>query len=123
MDEGTLVTPGSDGANETGNEHPAVTFKGNTYDLAALGALASALLLAFMCGTCNMGFYCMPLLPVVLGLVGLFSARQAVNYERTRLWSWIGIGVGGVILVLLVVALVAYFGLLFWMAWTGQQMR
>lgn len=123
MDEGALVTSGSDWADETGNERLAATFMGNTYDLAALGALASAVLLACMCGTCNLGFYCLPLLPLALGLVGVFSARQAVNYERTRLWSWIGIGVGGVVLVLLVVALVAYFGLIFWVSWTGQQMR
>jgi hypothetical protein len=34
-----------------------VTFMGNTYDLTALGALFSALLLVFICFSCNMGIY------------------------------------------------------------------
>ncbi|MCJ7626011.1 MAG: hypothetical protein MUO76_21170, partial [Anaerolineaceae bacterium] len=36
---------------------PEVTFRGNTYDLTSLGALAGALLLVFLCLTCNMGTY------------------------------------------------------------------
>jgi len=75
-----------------------VTFMGNTYDLAALGALASGALVLFSCVTCNLSFYCLPFIPLLLGLVGIVSAREAVNEERTKLWSWLGIGAGVIVL-------------------------
>ncbi len=87
---------------------PEATFKGNTYDLAALGALTSGVVVLFSCLTCNMGFYCLPLLPLVLGLIGLLSARQSVEEERTRLWSWLGIAAGGFITLLIVAGIVLY---------------
>ena len=87
---------------------PEATFKGNTYDLAALGALASGVVVLFSCLTCNMGFYCLPLLPLVLGLIGLLSARQSVEEERTRLWSWLGIAAGGFIVLLVIAGVVLY---------------
>ncbi|HOU13781.1 MAG TPA: hypothetical protein PKZ84_11750 [Anaerolineae bacterium] len=88
------------GAGGSQNPHQrTVTFMGNTYDLAALGALASGVLVLLSCITCNMSFYCFPFIPLLLGLVGIFSAREAVNEERTRLWSWLGAGIGAVILV------------------------
>ncbi len=83
-----------------------ITFMGNTYDLAALGALASGALVLFSCATCNMGFYCLPFIPLLLGLVGIISAREAVDEKRTRLWSWLGAGAGIVVLVGLVVMFV-----------------
>ena len=87
---------------------PEATFKGNTYDLAALGALTSGVVVLFSCLTCNMGVYCLPLLPLVLGLIGLLSARQSVEEERTRLWSWLGIAAGGFILLLAIAGVVLY---------------
>lgn len=93
-------------------ERPAVTFMGNTYDLTSLGALASGLLMLFICLTCNMGFYCLPFLPLALGLIGLFTARQALDSERTRRWSWVGVGVGGLMLVLMAAAIVVYVALI-----------
>jgi len=92
-------------------ERPTVTFMGNTYDLTSLGALASGLLLMFMCLTCNMGFYCLPFIPMIMGAIGLLTARQAVDSERTKLWSWIGLGLGGVVLMLIATAVFLYFGL------------
>ena len=97
-----LVTP----------EQPEVTFEGNSTDLASLGAMVLGLLSLFLCMTCNMGFYCLPILPVILGLVGLMSAGQAVDPQRTRLWSWIGLGTGLFFLVLLAAALVIYIALM-----------
>jgi len=91
------------------NQNPGrrtVTFMGNTYDLAALGALASGALVLFSCVTCNMGFYCLPFIPLLLGLVGIISAREAVDEKRTRLWSWLGAGAGIIILVGLVLTFV-----------------
>ena len=87
---------------------PEATFRGNTYDLAALGALTSGVIVLFSCLTCNMGVYCLPLLPLVLGLIGLLSARQSVEEERTRLWSWLGIAAGGFIVLLTIAGVVLY---------------
>jgi FtsH-binding integral membrane protein len=92
-------------------QRPAVTFMGNTYDLVSLGALASGLLIAVTCLTCNMGWYCLPLVPIAAGIVGLSTARQAVNAERTRQWSWIGLGAGIFVLLLIGLAILAYVGL------------
>lgn len=94
----------------------APTFAGNAYDLASLGALACAAVLLFLCGTCNMGFYCLPPFAVVLGVVGLIAARQAVNPLRTRIWSWIGVGSGVLVLLLAAIAFVLYVGLILLMA-------
>lgn len=88
-----------------------VTFMGNTYDLAALGALGSGALVLFSCLTCNLGYYCLPFIPLLLGLVGIVSAREAVNKERTQLWSWLGIGAG---VIVIVVALLACIGSCLW---------
>ncbi len=87
---------------------PEATFKGNAYDLAALGALASGVVVLFSCVTCGMGIYCLPLVPLVLGLIGLLSARQSVEEERTRLWSWLGIAAGGFIVLLTIAGIVLY---------------
>jgi len=90
-----------------------VTFMGNTYDLAALGALGSGALVLFSCLTCNMGYYCLPFIPLLLGLVGIISAREAVNKERTRLWSWLGIGAG---IVVIIAGILAVIGSCLWFA-------
>jgi hypothetical protein len=55
-----------------------------------------------------MGVYCLPLLPLVLGLIGLLSARQSVEEERTRLWSWLGIAAGGFLVLLAIAGVVLY---------------
>jgi len=91
---------------ETGPARPAVTFMGNTYDLVSLGALGSALLTAFLCLTLNYGIYCLPFLPIILGLIGVLSARQAVDTQRTRTLSWIGLGIGVGIVLLVVLCIV-----------------
>jgi hypothetical protein len=103
-------------SNEVGQSSaaPSVTFQANTYDLVALGSLASGALVLFSCLTCNMGFYCLPLLPLALGIVGLVGARQAVQAERTRLWSWLGIAAGAIILLLFLLAILLYIGFIAW---------
>jgi hypothetical protein len=102
---------------------PEATFKGNTYDLAALGALASGVVVLFSCLTCNMGFYCLPLLPLVLGLIGLLGARQSVEGERTRLWSWLGIAAGGFIVLLTIAGVVLYIAFIVLAVAAGQGKR
>ncbi len=138
MDETTSTEPAAPTANETSGASrevaapsppsetprlvvPEATFKGNTYDLAALGALSSGVLLLFSCLTCNLGFYCLPLFPLVLGLIGLLSARQSVEEERTRLWSWIGIAAGGFIVLLTIAGIVLYIAFIVLAVAAGQR--
>ncbi len=93
-------------------ERPQVTFMGNNYDLTSLAAVISASILMLLCVSGNMGFYCLPVIPLVLGIVGLVTAKSSIDAERTRLFSWIGVGTGGVTLLLsllLVLVAIAYF--------------
>jgi len=89
---------------------PQVTFMGNSYDLTAVVAVTAGAMVAIPCVTCNMGYYCLPVVPIVLGLVGLLSAKDSVDADRTRLLSWLGIGGGALVFVLMILALLAYFG-------------
>jgi hypothetical protein len=118
------IPPGEIEALETNRDQkrngPEVTFMGNTYDLTALGALVSALLLVFICFSCNIGIYCLPFIPLLLGLIGVFTARQAVDRQRTAVMSWIGIGAGALTLLMIFVGVVLYFGLIFGMLTLGE---
>ena len=87
-----------------------VTFMGNTYDLLSVVTVVSGGLTLLSCLTCNMGYYCLPILPIVLGIVGVLSAQQSVDRERTRLLSWLGVAAGGIILLLFLVAVALYVG-------------
>jgi hypothetical protein len=87
-----------------------VTFMGNTYDLLSVVSVVTGGLVLVSCLTCNMGYYCLPLVPIVLGLVGVLSAHQSVNMERTRLLSWLGVASGGILLLLLLAAVAMYVG-------------
>jgi hypothetical protein len=87
---------------------PQVTFRGNSYDLISLGSLVTGGLILLSCVTCGMGYYCMPVIAVILGAIGVLGARQAVDGERTRLWSWLGIAAGGILLLLMAAAFVFY---------------
>jgi hypothetical protein len=91
---------------------PQVTFMGNSYDLTAVLAAALGVLMVVTCLTCGTAYYCVPPAAVVLGLVGLISTKDAVDAERTRLLSWIGIAGGGIVLLLIVLGIVAYVGLI-----------
>ena len=99
------------------------TFHGNAYDLAALGALGSGVLTLLSCVTCGTVYYCLPLLPVALGVVGLVAAEQSVNARRTRTWSLIGIAMGILIILVALAAIalyVAFIALTLYMGYTGQ---
>jgi hypothetical protein len=115
-----LPTPTEDGEAALA-ETPKVTFRGNSYDLIAMGSLASAALILFTCVTCGMGYYCLPVLSVVLGAIGVLSARQAVEVERTRLWSWLGLAGGGILLLLMAVCFVLYIAFIVIAAVSGGQ--
>ena len=109
--EERAVTSTEAAVSETGGRaRPQVTFMGNSYDLTAVVAVVTGGVIAFSCLTCNLGYYCLPVVPVVLGLVGLLSAEDSVDPSRTRLLSWLGVGGGGIVLLLMVLALVLYLG-------------
>jgi hypothetical protein len=87
-----------------------VTFQGNSYDLTAVVGvtIAGAVLLA--CMTCNLGYYCLPFLPLLLGIIGLATAKDSVDPDRTRLLSWISVGSGAAILLLIAFVVILYIG-------------
>jgi hypothetical protein len=89
---------------------PAITFQGNSYDLAAVVGVTIGGITLLSCATCNLGVYLLPFLPLILGLIGLITAKDSVNPERTRLLSWISIGSGAVILLLILVVIILYIG-------------
>lgn len=101
-------------------EGPLVTFRGNTYDLAAFGSLISGIIVLASCLTCNTSTYCLPLLPIVLGLIGVVSANQSVDARRTRTWSWIGVAAGVLILVVVLAAIVLYIAFVVLMIYLGE---
>ena len=101
-------------------ETPPVTFRANTYDLMSLGSLVTGALILFSCITCGAGYYLMPLIALALGAVGLLSARRAVEADRTRLWSWLGIAAGGVVLLLIALCIILYVGFIVLAAMSGE---
>lgn len=87
---------------------PTLTLLGNAYDLASLVALITgAVLLSFLL-TCGISGYCLPLVPIFAGLIGLTSAARAADPARTRLYSWLGIGAGGLYLLFMLALFALY---------------
>ncbi|MBN2005909.1 MAG: hypothetical protein JXA21_21305 [Anaerolineae bacterium] len=80
--------------------------RGNAADFTALGALASGLLTLFLCLSCGTGLWCLPALPVGLGVAGLLMAKRAVGEERSRRWSVIGLVAGMAVVAFLVLAMI-----------------
>jgi hypothetical protein len=98
-------------ADESGPE-PEVTFQGNSYDLTAVIGVTIGALVLLTCATCNMGFYCLPLIPIILGIIGLIAAKDSVNPERTKLLSWLSVGSGTIIFLLILLFVAIYIGLI-----------
>lgn len=75
------------------------------------------------CVTCNTTYYCVPLLPIALGVIGLVAEERSVNAHRTRTWPWIGIAAGIIILLVALAAVVlyiAFIALMLYMDYTGR---
>ncbi|MCB0165339.1 MAG: hypothetical protein KDI79_14010 [Anaerolineae bacterium] len=89
----------------------AKIFQGNSYDLVAFIGVVVGGMTLLSCATLGVGQYCMPLVPIILGIVGLVSAKDSLNPERTRQLSWLSIGAGGVILLLLLIFVGFYIAL------------
>jgi len=88
-----------------------VTFEGNNNDLFAL---AGAILAGGILLSCVPGLSCFwPLLPAVLGIIGLFNASQSVKPSRTRKLAWVGIGASLFYLAIIFVFIAFYFFIIF----------
>jgi len=105
-----------------------VTFMGNTYDLAALVALTTGVVVLLLCLSCGWALYCLPVVPIIAGVIALVSAQRAVAPERTRLHAWLGIGGGGVGLLIMITGLLLYLAFMalyvafiWWMMESGYQ--
>ena len=64
----------------------------------------------FSCFTCNLGYYCLPFVPIILGIIGLVAAKDSVDPERTKLLSWLSVGSGAIILLLIFLFIALYIG-------------
>ena len=91
---------------------PAITFRGNSYDLASVVGLTIGAMVLLSCLTCNVAYYCLPVVPVILGIIGLVAAKDSVDPDRTKLLSWLSLGSGAIILLLIFLFVVAYVGLI-----------
>jgi len=106
---------------QASGERPQVTFMGNAYDLTSVLAVVTGVLALVSCLSCGWAFYCLPVLPLILGVIGLLAAKQSVDAERTRLLSWLGIGGGGIGLIILLLGIVAYVAFLGLIVTWGMQ--
>jgi hypothetical protein len=93
--------------NERSDPKPTA-YKGNVYDITSLIAVIIGLGVLLLCLSCNMGFYIMPFLAIILGIVGVVKANNSENPERTQLLSWLGIGGGTVMLLITVIGIALY---------------
>lgn len=87
------------------------TYTGNQKDMNAfLGMVAGV---GLVVTSCVPGAACLlPIAALVLGIIGLRGADQALNPSRTRTYSWIAIGTGGLVLLVFVGIAVLYGGLI-----------
>lgn len=95
---------------EPASSGPVITFQGNSYDLASVIGVTSGALVLFSCFTCNLGYYCLPFVPIILGIIGLVAAKDAVDTDRTKLLSWLSVGSGALILLLIFLFVALYIG-------------
>jgi drug/metabolite transporter (DMT)-like permease len=66
-----------------------------------------------ICVSCGLGIYLLPVVAIVLGVIGVMMAKNAVNPQRSQLWSWLGIGSGVVAVLLALFAFAVYIILIF----------
>ncbi|MCB0210657.1 MAG: hypothetical protein KDJ52_15060 [Anaerolineae bacterium] len=87
-------------------------FQGNGYDLAAFVGVIVGGMTLLSCFTFGVGQYCMPIIPIILGVIGLLTAKDSLNPDRTRRLSWLSIAAGAVILLLIIIFVGFYIGLI-----------
>lgn len=107
------LTGESSSPSPTGSENdskPVITFQGNSYDLTSVVGLTTGAVVLLACATCNLGYYCLPFVPIILGIIGLVAAKDSVDPDRTKLLSWLSVGSGAIILLLILVFVALYIG-------------
>ncbi len=115
--ENPVPTPSSSSLN-TNAPPPLVTeqYRGNQYDIySLLGATLGGTVLA-LCFSANFAFYCLPIVPLVLGIIALRNAHASVDPQRTRNLAWVGIaggGLGTLLTICMIMFFVLYFGFIF----------
>jgi hypothetical protein len=72
--------------------------------------LTTGAIVLLACATCNLGYYCLPFVPIILGIIGLVAAKDSVDPDRTKLLSWLSVGSGAIILLLIFVFVALYIG-------------
>ncbi len=85
----------------------SITFQGNNYDLASFAGLITTAMVLLSCVTGGMGVYCLPFISIILGIIGLVTAKESVDSERTKKLSWISLGVSGTLFILFGLAIFA----------------
>ncbi len=117
-----VSSPATDQTNNDSSSNPSaeVTFEGNTYDmLSVIGVIIGGIVL-LSCVTCNMAFYLLPFVPIILGIIGLVTAQDSVDPDRTKLLSWLSLVSGGIIFLLIALVVGAYFLFIFFMIAAGS---
>jgi hypothetical protein len=85
-------------------------YQANKNDLAALFAAMAGLATLIICS--GTGAYCLPLAGVILGLVAYSRAQNAVDPQRARLLSIVGVTGSGILLVFMALFFLLYCGLI-----------
>lgn len=99
-------------------------YEGNSFDVYALIAGIVGVTSLAMCFTGNMLIYCLPLVPLVFGIIALRNSSRALNPSRTRTMGWIGIAAGALgVLVLLIFAVFMAVYLAFLLTFLGNFMQ
>lgn len=109
MDEPRAFPPESSVASPV----PVPEYHGNKYDLYALIAGTFGGTVIALCASGNLLWYCLPIAPLVLGIVALRNARTSLDPQRTRNLAWLGIaggGLGTLVLICFLAFFVLYFG-------------
>ncbi|TFG67414.1 MAG: hypothetical protein E4H27_09035 [Anaerolineales bacterium] len=88
-------------------------FEVNAHDLSAFIALICGVIVFLVCASCGLGLYLLPLVAIVMGLIGLIIAKNAVNPQRAQLLSWLGLGSGIITVLLALIGIAVYIILIF----------
>jgi len=95
------------------NTSAEITFQGNNYDLMSVVGVTTGGIALLTLGTCGLGTYCLPFLPILLGVIGLVVAKDSIDPDRTKRFSWISIGAGGILFALIIMFVALYIGIIF----------
>ncbi len=94
----------------------AEQYRGNQYDVYSMLAATLGGTVLALCFSANVGFYCLPIVPLVLGIIAYRNARTSVDPQRTRNLALLGIaggGLGTLLAICMIMFLVLYFGFIF----------